>query len=66
MSKIHDEPVSPNEVLCVIYMMTRNRQMRGGFKIYDEPESIATLRDVFKIYGEPKAPKEAKCAEKCE
>ena len=51
MCNIYDDPESLNE---------------GGFKIYDEPESIATLRDVFKIYGEPKAPKEAKCAEKCE
>ena len=54
-----------------IYMVNRNRQMRGVFKIYDEPESPnegACLRYMMKrnrqitgqftIYDEPKSPNE--------
>ena len=31
-----------------------NRQMRGHFGIYDEPES--PIRGMFKIYDEPESP----------
>ena len=33
--KKHDEPTSPNKGVCLRYMMDRNRQMRGAFKIHD-------------------------------
>ena len=48
---MYEEPLSPNEGACCgkaewphesarfTYMLSRNRQMRGVFSMFDEPES---------------------------
>ena len=39
MFKISDEQASPNDGVGLRYLMKWNRQMRGVFEIYVEPES---------------------------
>ena len=43
-------------------MMNPNREMRGIFKIYDEPKS--PNEGVFKIQEEPESPDEGVCLRK--
>ena len=35
MIEIYDESETPKEKACLRYMVNRNRQKRGVFKIYD-------------------------------
>ena len=41
-------------------MMNRNRQIRWGFRICDEPES-PNVGSMFNMYDEPTSPKEEAC-----
>ena len=43
--------------VCLRYMMNRNRQMRGLFEIYDEPQS-PDEGGVFTTCDEPQSPDE--------
>ena len=65
MFKICGEVEPPHEGECLRYMVSRNRQMRGVFSMFDEPESpnegahlrymvkIAKRVGVLKIWDEP-------------
>ena len=55
------QAVSQSVRQCLIYLMSRNRQMRCMFKILGEPESPHEGGGMFKIYGEPESPDEATC-----
>ena len=60
MFKICGEPDRPHEGACLRHIVSRNREMRGMFSIYDEPES-PNDRGMSKIYDEPESPSEGAC-----
>ena len=52
MFKICGEPDSTHEGVCLRHMVSWNRQRRGMFSMYDEPES-PNEGGMFKIFNAP-------------